>query len=70
MSKKSEVIYKEIQARIAKSEVAGADETGCHVNGKKHRFHASSVINTTVKNGQDVFTAYKFWLCTKFYRPE
>lgn len=39
MSQKAEPAYKEIQARIAKSEVVGGDETGCHVNGKKHWFH-------------------------------
>ena len=39
MSQKAEPAYKEIHARIAKSEVVGADETGCHVNGKKHWFH-------------------------------
>jgi transposase len=39
ISQKSEAAYNEIQARIAKSEVVGADETGCRVNGKKHWFH-------------------------------
>jgi transposase len=39
MSEKSELAYQEIQFRIAKSMVVGADETGCRVNGKKHWFH-------------------------------
>jgi transposase len=39
MSLKSEGAYKEIHARISASEVVGADETGCRVNGKKHWFH-------------------------------
>jgi transposase len=39
MSRKAEPAYKEIQTRISKSVVVGADETGCRVNGKKHWFH-------------------------------
>jgi hypothetical protein len=39
MSEKSGTAYSEIQNRIAASEVVGADETGCRVNGKKHWFH-------------------------------
>jgi transposase len=39
MSRKAAGAYKEIQRRIAASKVVGADETGCRVNGKKHRFH-------------------------------
>jgi transposase len=39
MSQKSEVSYRTVQERILNSEVAGSDETGCRVNGKKHRFH-------------------------------
>ena len=39
MSRKAEPAYREIQSRIAKSEVVGGDESGCRVNGKKHWFH-------------------------------
>jgi hypothetical protein len=39
MSEKSGRACSEIQNRIAASEVVGADESGCRVNGKKHRFH-------------------------------
>jgi hypothetical protein len=39
MSRKAEPAYREIQSRMAKSEVVGGDESGCRVNGKKHRFH-------------------------------
>ena len=39
MNQKSETANKTIQERINESEVAGSDETGCRVNGKKHWFH-------------------------------
>jgi hypothetical protein len=39
MSRKAESTYSEIQSRIAASEVVGADESGCRVNGKKHWIH-------------------------------
>jgi len=32
-------VYENIRERIVESAVVGADETGCHVNGKKHWFH-------------------------------
>jgi transposase len=39
MRKHAEGAYREIQTRIAASEVVGSDETGCRVNGRKHWFH-------------------------------
>jgi transposase len=39
MSQKSELAYQTIQQEINTSAVVGSDETGCRVNGKKHRFH-------------------------------
>ena len=39
MSRRAAGAYKEIQTRIAASEVVGSDETGCRVNGRKHWFH-------------------------------
>jgi transposase len=39
MSQKSEVAYEAIRERTVQSEAVGSDETGCRVNGKKHRFH-------------------------------
>jgi hypothetical protein len=39
LSRKSNPVYEEICERISRSEVVGADETGCRVNGKKHWFH-------------------------------
>jgi transposase len=36
MSEKCDLPYREIRKRIENSPVVGADETGCHVNGKKH----------------------------------
>ena len=39
MSEKSGTACSEIQNGISAGEVVGAGETGCRVNGKKHRFH-------------------------------
>jgi hypothetical protein len=39
MSRKSQSAYEEIRKRIASGEAVGADETGCRVNGHKHRVH-------------------------------
>ena len=39
LSNKATIAYEMIQERIQSSEVVGADETGCRVNGKKHWFH-------------------------------
>jgi transposase len=39
LSNKSTSAYETIRKRIQSSEVVGADETGCRVNGKKHWFH-------------------------------
>jgi len=39
LSLKSAPVYEDIGERIRQSEVAGSDETGCRVNGKKHWFH-------------------------------
>jgi hypothetical protein len=39
MRSQSEMAYEEIRERISLSEVVGADETGCRVNGKKHWIH-------------------------------
>jgi transposase len=36
---KSKQKYQNIQSAISASQVVGADETGCRVNGKKHWFH-------------------------------
>ena len=36
MSKKCDLPYQEIKRRIENSAVVGSDETGCHVDGKKH----------------------------------
>jgi hypothetical protein len=36
MAEKAGGAYREIKRRIERSAVVGADETGCHVNGKKH----------------------------------
>ena len=36
---KSESVYQKLRTRIDSSEVVGADETGCRVNGRKHWFH-------------------------------
>jgi transposase len=39
MSRKSNGIYREIQGFMNNQTVVGSDETGCHVEGKKHWFH-------------------------------
>jgi transposase len=39
LSDKSVTAYNTIRKRIQSSSVVGSDETGCHVNGKKHRFY-------------------------------
>ena len=39
LAKKSHSAYETIMERILQSGVVGADETGCHVGGKKHWFH-------------------------------
>jgi transposase len=39
MRQKASAAYETIHTRISGSEVVGADETGCHVNGKKSWFH-------------------------------
>ena len=39
LAEKSTPDYEEIRERIQQSEVVGADETGCRVNGKMHWFH-------------------------------
>jgi transposase len=39
LSNKSQKIYDDIKNKIQASDVVGADETGCRVNGKKHWFH-------------------------------
>ena len=39
LSNKATSAYQTIRERIQSSEVVGADETGCRVNGKKHWFH-------------------------------
>jgi len=39
LAQKSHTAYESIRARIVASEVVGADETGCRVNGKKYWFH-------------------------------
>jgi transposase len=39
LAKKAQSAYDDIRVRLLQSEVVGADETGCRVNGKKHWFH-------------------------------
>jgi transposase len=39
LSNKAHSAYQAIRAQIQSSQVVGADETGCRVNGKKHWFH-------------------------------
>jgi transposase len=39
LAKKAQSAYESIRVRVQQSEVVGADETGCRVNGKKHWFH-------------------------------
>jgi transposase len=39
LSNKANSAYEAIRERIQSSQVVGADETGCRVNGKKHWFH-------------------------------
>jgi transposase len=39
LSIKADPAYEEIRQEILAGEVTGSDETGCHVNGKKHWFH-------------------------------
>ena len=39
LSDKATLAYNTIRERIESSPVVGSDETGCHVNGKKHWFH-------------------------------
>jgi len=39
LAKKAQSAYDHIRVRLLQSQVVGADETGCRVNGKKHWFH-------------------------------
>jgi transposase len=39
LSEKASSAYETIRERIQSAPVVGSDETGCHVNGKKHWFH-------------------------------
>jgi transposase len=39
LERKAEPVYDKIKSSIRQSQVVGADETGCRVNGHKHWFH-------------------------------
>jgi transposase len=39
LSEKATSAYETIRERVQSAPVVGSDETGCHVNGKKHWFH-------------------------------
>ncbi|MDR2765398.1 MAG: transposase [Tannerella sp.] len=63
MCKKAKAAYEDIRKRIASSEVVGAKETECSVNGHKHGFHvrqtkALSYIVSLASRGHKVLEGY------------
>jgi transposase len=41
--------YETVRSRVQASSVVGADETGCHVNGKKYRFYVWQTLTLTLQ---------------------